>query len=379
MAKKQDNKNTPKSSTKKKSGQRKKREFNIQEQMENPQFVGGDATQSDPPKPRRGRPRKAKNTQQVEDTIANPQSTTEVASNDTPPLEAAATNYDPLTSQPVKERDYTKPNVSADTNPNLLVEEIPEMSFDAPPLQEFATAPDAMPDIEREGNPPNNANDGGFSGADDAHTSYNPEMHDLSNKEKRLAAKQLVDAIFQIYEVVNHYAAQGVKYPENKLVELHESGVLDMNMEYPIPHPDGSGITKIPLISLIKNINESAESHFTVTDEFKDKVREPMIREFMKHDIGLSDAQFLMVTWAQEIVQKGIMFFQIRSEIKKVIAGGKALMTEMRKTAAPNPPPTTAASTSAEDTFPEDIPESGESDIIDFTEVPDNEESSKNN
>jgi hypothetical protein len=201
--------------------------------------------------------------------------------------------FNPL-SEPVKERSYNK-------NPTTSVGEIEEPDFgDVPtPKEELQEIEQEQADSEYE---EEDEEQSGFSSVTNEH------LNDLDPKDKKLAAKQLVETILGGYEMIHELGKNYVKYPEDKLQEKVIKGEIDPTMEIPI---DEHGNTTNP-IDFFKEFNQTAEEAISYDPEFGDKVRPAMERVFAKRGWGLTDEQFLLIAFGKDIAFKGVQIMNLR-------------------------------------------------------------------
>lgn len=214
-------------------------------------------------------------------------------------------NYDPL-MESVKERSYTKPKVEG----GALLEDLEEPSF-APPSFDDLDSVDAGPQGNAEP------------------SSANPYMNDLSGKEKKMASEQLVDAVLTGYEGLHKIANQMVRINPDEINELISTGEIDRNLELPLP--DGNTIS-VP--EFVDSFNEQAGEAISLDPEFKEKVRQPMIRVFEKRGIGMTDEQFLAYMFVTDAAPKLFQIVQLRRTTSKM----KEMWRQM-SVGTPPPPP----------------------------------------
>jgi hypothetical protein len=216
-----------------------------------------------------------------------------------------ASNYDPL-MESVKERSYTRPNVEG----GAILEDLEEPSF-APPSFDDLDSGDAGPQGNAEP------------------SSANPYMNDLSGKEKKMASEQLVDAVLTGYEGLHKIANQMVRINPDEINELISTGEIDRNLELPLP--DGNTIS-VP--EFVDSFNEQAGEAISLDPEFKEKVRQPMIRVFEKRGIGMTDEQFLAYMFVTDAAPKLFQIVQLRRTTSKM----KEMWRQM-SVGTPPPPP----------------------------------------
>ena len=136
----------------------------------------------------------------------------------------------------------------------------------------------------------------------------NPQMEELDNKDKKLAAKQLVQTVLDGYEMLHEVGKSFVKYPEDKLQEKIIKQEIDPTMEIPL---DENGTTTNP-VEFFQNFNEQAEEAISYDPEFGEKVRPAMERVFSKKGWGMTDEQFLLVAFGKDIAWKSVQIMTLK-------------------------------------------------------------------
>lgn len=142
----------------------------------------------------------------------------------------------------------------------------------------------------------------------------NPAINDLSAGDKEKAAAALVDVILNLWTFIKMAAGSKAGINIDKIKDLAAQSKIDLNAQIPI-----GGNEYVSLSQMIESFNAQVPNGFIVTDEFKNKVREPMIREFVKRGIGLTDLQLLSVYWGIEIATTGWNFWDMKKQGNKII------------------------------------------------------------
>lgn len=225
-------------------------------------------------------------------------------------------NYDPL-SEPINEKAYTRPNVNI--NPADLQGDIPEPSFNPPPMDLGKPKFDEMP--KREPQPP-----------------INPEMRDMPKKDKQLAASHVSTMIMQGYEWMHDVANKGMVFSEKKLNKLAREGEIDFSIQIPYDYTTNDTIAAGEFIN---EFNEQQKDTLKVSPKFKEEVTPVLERVLSKRGIGMTDEQFLIYLFGKDIALKGVMFMSARSQMSDMLKMLKE-MTEQNggaRTGNPMPPP----------------------------------------
>lgn len=231
----------------------------------------------------------------------------------------AGKTFNPLTDFDRVDRDYTKKFESKSTG-------VPEPDIPEPVYKDAYALPDDDALDENLDGAPNGKTGGEAQDAAFA----NPAMNDLSNKQKKEAAEYAVDTILTLYEKLNEAVRKKVPLPIDKIIALHEEGLLNKDMLVPFQNEFGQ-VENISFIKSIEIMNEQQQAVFVVSEEFKENVREPMIREFMAAGIGLTDRQKIAVEIIIDILGKAIAYVSIKYNQRAILEQQKQIHQEMLK------------------------------------------------
>lgn len=219
-------------------------------------------------------------------------------------------DYNPL-SESVTERSYTKPKIDGSN----LEAEIEEPTFTPPSFE----------DMEQPA---------GFEAAQEQQFA-NPSLNDLSDKDKKYATEQMVDVVLDGYEKLTGLANNLVQIKDSRLQGMVNRGELNPKVRVPI---DASG-NSLSINDFVNEFNEQTAEAIKTSDEFKTEVRPAMVRVFEKRGIGMTDEQFLMYKFGSDIVMKGAVVVQLRSQINSMLDLMKDLSNQQAATVTPTPPP----------------------------------------
>ncbi len=155
----------------------------------------------------------------------------------------------------------------------------------------------------------------------------NPALSEADEKTKKVAAEQLVDTILNAYDMLHNVAKPMAKIKEKKLVELEKKGLVDPNDSIIV---DAKG-TEATLREIIQESNQGIEDALTPDPTFHAKVRPPMVREFTKKGIGLTDGQQIAIAFGMDIGQKVFQIMSIRKNLSSIIDIFKESQKEKRE------------------------------------------------
>lgn len=221
--------------------------------------------------------------------------------------------YSPLDA-PVKQRAYTKPNIDeADIVGDL---EVP--TFERPSFSSFDEEEEAAPEPERP---------------------FNPSFSELDGKEKAMGAEMMADMTLDIYEKACGWIGKIPQISESKIDKLIAEGEIDANVTLP------TQAGEMPVRDFAQEYNNSIKDAFEVNDDFKEKVRPPLVRVFKKRGIGMTDEQMLGYYFLTDLGAKGAQAFMLRKQANSIIDALRENTIEMRESRLRNERPATPTQT----------------------------------
>jgi hypothetical protein len=206
--------------------------------------------------------------------------------------------------EPVKERDYTKPKVDTSN----LEAELKEPVFEAPTFNDFE-------DDEVEEKP------------------FNPSYNELGNKEKEMGAEMIADVVIDGYSRLKKGMGSLSSISENKLEREFAEGNINPNIELPI---DENGNTA-SIREFVKEFNETSKEAFDTPEDFKDKLKAPLIRVFKKRGVGMTDEQLILYYVGTDFATAGITAFGLRKSADGILKQLREQTDMMRSPIAPTP------------------------------------------
>jgi len=130
-------------------------------------------------------------------------------------------------------------------------------------------------------------------------------------------------------------------------------GELNPRVRIPIDASGGS----LSVQDFVTEFNEQTSEAISTSSEFKTEVRPAMVRVFEKRGIGMTDEQFLMYKFGSDMVMKGAVVVQLRSQINSMLDLMKDLSNQQGATAATPPPQPTPTQEAAPTPEPTPTPE----------------------
>jgi hypothetical protein len=224
-------------------------------------------------------------------------------------------DFSPLDA-PVKQRSYTQHKIYSDSD---VVPDLEEPSFQAPNFSDFD---EASPEEEKELAKP-----------------FNEAYSELDGKEKTMGAEMMAEMTLDIYEKGCGFLGKLPEISESKLDKLIAEGEIDGDIE--LPTESGN----LGVKDFAVEYNSSIKEAFEVTDDFKDKVRPPLIRVFKKRGIGMTDEQLLAYYFVTDLGTKTAQAFMLRKTANNILDSLKENTLAIRESqttrpSTPTPTPT---------------------------------------
>jgi len=206
----------------------------------------------------------------------------------------SVSDFNPL-SEAVEQREYSSPKIATG-----VTEEIDEPSFHQPSYQELSGDQNAE---EKGGGVWNPIEDG------------NPALEDLPDKEKSAAVKTMVSAVLDMYDGAHIIAQRVVQMPEQKLIEMHNEGSINIHQRIPV----GAAGDDMNVLELTQAFNQQAAEALEPSEDFRKKVTPPMTRIFMKRGWGMTDEQALLLYFGQDIASKAILVYSLKAQLNQIL------------------------------------------------------------
>ena len=215
--------------------------------------------------------------------------------------------FSPLDA-PVKQRSYTQHKL-ADAQE---IGELEEPSFERPNFSDF----DEEEETEKEPDRP-----------------FNEPYSQLDGKEKTMGAEMMADMTLDIYEKGCFYIGKIPEISESKIDKLVAEGEIEPNIQ--LQTEAGA----MPIKDFAMEFNNSIKDAFSVSDEFKEKVRPPLIRVFKKRGIGMTDEQLLAYYFVTDLGTKGAQAFMLRKTSNGILDALKENTQAIRENGMRNQAP----------------------------------------
>lgn len=163
--------------------------------------------------------------------------------------------------------------------------------------------------------------------------SFNQELNDLPDGEKKEKAEQLAKYLLQLYASGKLKANDLIKISDRKIAKAVNAGEIDTDLVVHVGENQ-----KMSLGEFFAFYNEQCEGKFTMSQEFYDAVLPVLTRVLAKRGHGMTDEQFLAFMFGQDIfmmVQEG---FAMRSTLNEMMRFAKETTANKTSYQAPKPP-----------------------------------------
>jgi hypothetical protein len=164
---------------------------------------------------------------------------------------------------------------------------------------------------------------------------FNESFSQLDGKEKTMGAEMMAEMTLDIYEKGCFYMGKIPEISESKIDKLIAEGEIDPSIQ--LQTEAGA----MPIKEFAVEFNDSIKDAFVVTDEFKEKVKAPLIRVFKKRGIGMTDEQLLAYYFGTDIATKGAQAFMLRKTTNSILDSlreNTMAMREQQMAQTPRPP-----------------------------------------
>jgi len=221
--------------------------------------------------------------------------------------------FNPL-DEAVNEKTYSRPNVN--TSGSEFTKPIEEPRYAPPPMEKKKLYDDDPKKKERE--------------------PINPELKDLPKKDKEMAASQMAKMIIQGYSWMHDLANKGLMISEKKLNKLQEEG--EINLQAMIDYEFGKKMRAGEFFTEWNTQIQKDGGVLQVSNEFKEEVTPVLERVLAKRGIGMTDEQLLMFMFGKDIAAKGLIFFQMKTQMNYMIQSIKEATVNQYRPSPPPPP-----------------------------------------
>ena len=246
----------------------------------------------------------------------------------------------PFITEPVEAKDYGKEQMDISNMPSEIpTHDIRPVSVTAEDLNNTET-PQTVIHEEDDEKPaskpiasPNYGGNGGGGVADDyvepeAPRDQNPILStdNLSDKDKKRGAKQLVDMAFHAYRRLLSFGVGYFTIDDKELQKLSDKKKIDLrilNVQLPISSPDENGNVKTQsVLSFIQNYNEGIDEALQADEEMLEEIRPILEEKFEEQGWGISDNAKMAMLLLEITAKQIIGVFTLKSTMNSVFELG---------------------------------------------------------
>jgi hypothetical protein len=230
-------------------------------------------------------------------------------------------NYDPLNSERVVEKSYTK--LSADIIGNMP-DEIPEPVIERTQVDFNDAVIDPLEGYEGQV----------FSDEKEQKPERgevkNPAWEEMTSKQKNSSAEYLAETCLNAYQLLNNLGKKWCSYGDDKRQRDALEGKFDFSILAVEISLSESGDETTTIGEYLDAINEQVGDAFTVSEEFKTNVKPLLIEIFKKKGWGLTVEQRLLALVVEDLTPKVALAFSIKSQLNQLIKIGSQMVTSQR-------------------------------------------------
>jgi len=271
-------------------------------------------------------------------------------------------NFTPF-DEPVIERSYTKGLVDVDVDSEMSgsggfsdSDSDSDVEFDENDLKrpvEDAVVEEDIPEPSWAGNIGGSTSSTENSESDDSEN-YDDfseteklggdNLQDLSPAQKRKAAEKTADAILNMY-------CNFAPLPFKRWSKINETNVqklvLDDKIDLNMPLEDN-----VTVKEYIQGVNEQVDEIFTVSDETREEIKDPLIDVLLEQELALTPTQRLLMAVGSHVITMGFSAYQLSQNNKTALETFEKYHQQLKQQQQPEPQRRTSTNTSSQRTRP---------------------------
>jgi hypothetical protein len=259
----------------------------------------------------------AEKTEEVAQVEQTPVTTTDEQIQPPPQVQQQSSKdeYNPL-NEPTIERGYSKAEI---------------YSGQAPPLPESTINPQSPEEIMAETTDDFMSENGEIQ--DEEPMFENPEMADLSNKDKKNASGYLAKMLVGLYEQMHTIGYQIANFDDDKIQRKILKGEFDPEiLEGTIQTGEGF----ISFKGFLNEYNTKLRFSLTLDPEVKEEMIQVLTRIGVKHNWGLNDEQYFFFLLFNDMTPKITTIVSLKSTLNDVIKILKKQLDDRTRTNVPS-------------------------------------------
>ena len=243
---------------------------------------------------RRGRPRKVNPTLNESQEINDVLDSSNFEFSDVNDIGSEG-SFNPL-DEPVIHRDYSSPEIQQGFVPDLDEPQFHKVKYEN----------------QQNSNPSNNQGGGQNFATQEP---VNPAMNELSDREKSLAAKQLAESALDAYETLKKLSVNFAKIKERNIKKLYDTGKISREQVIQINEQGDS----VSLMEFTRNFNDQIQQLGEPDPAFRKTIMPPLVREFEKRGMGMSDIQLIAFATLKDISVTAVGLYSANRTFKEIL------------------------------------------------------------
>lgn len=148
-------------------------------------------------------------------------------------------------------------------------------------------------------------------------------------------AAQTADLMIRGYEKIHSLGRWLGKVDQGNLTSMHSKGKINLEQVLPL------GKKTITVQDFFTEYNQGIDENIVVSQEFKDNIRPPLIRECIKRNLLMNDLMYIGVLVAEDVSTKVGMLVGLKKSANLVLEACKSMMdAQQEKKEKREKPPT---------------------------------------
>lgn len=140
-----------------------------------------------------------------------------------------------------------------------------------------------------------------------------PPVAPITPEEAKTQAAQTVQALLKIYDKAHGLGRWAAKVDNDKLLQLHTEGKIDLDMHIPI------GAKSVRVREFFAQYNAGIDEVIVVTDDFRNDITPPLERIALKRGWLLNDEFYVAMLLAEDLATKVSMMVGLKKSANMVL------------------------------------------------------------
>lgn len=152
-----------------------------------------------------------------------------------------------------------------------------------------------------------------------------PAEKPLTPEEIQSQAAQTADLLIKGYDKLHSIGRWIGKVDESDLAQMHAKGKINLEQVLPL------GKKSITVQGFFQEYNQGIDQNIVVDQEFKDKIRPPLIRECVRRGWLMSDMTYILVMTAEDLSTKIGILTGLKRSANLVLNACQEMMKQQRE------------------------------------------------